>query len=113
VAGRAAQPVSVTAEEVGRYPAELEAALYFCCLEALQNAAKHAAGAPVRIEVRQDGDRLCVDVADDGPGFDPGRSTDGLGRTSIADRVGAHGGTVRWESAPGRGTVVRLEVPVS
>jgi signal transduction histidine kinase len=111
-AGRAAQPVSVRAEGIGRYPAELEAALYFCCLEALQNAAKHATGAPVRIEVTATGDRLCVEVADDGPGFDPSVPSGGLGRTSMADRVGAHGGTVDWESAPGRGTRVRLEVPV-
>jgi signal transduction histidine kinase len=112
VAGRSAQAVTVEADGVGRYPVELEAALYFCCLEALQNAAKHAPGAAVRIELRRADGRLCVDVRDDGPGFDPATSNGGMGRTSMADRVGAHGGTVEWVSAPGAGTTVRLAVPL-
>jgi signal transduction histidine kinase len=112
VAGRSVQAVTVEADGVGRYPVELEAALYFCCLEALQNAAKHAPGAAVRIELRRADGRLCVDVRDDGPGFDPATSNGGMGRTSMADRVGAHGGTVEWVSAPGAGTTVRLAVPL-
>jgi signal transduction histidine kinase len=111
-AGRAAQPVEVAADGVGRYPVEMEAALYFCGLEALQNAAKHAPGATVRVAVWAADGRLGLDVADDGPGFDPAAPTTGLGRTSMADRVGAHGGRVRWESTAGAGTTVHLEVPL-
>jgi signal transduction histidine kinase len=111
-AGRSAQPVTVEDATTSRCPAELEAALYFCCLEALQNAAKHAPAATVRITVRQQPGRLLVEVADDGPGFDPAAPSTGLGRTSMADRVGAHGGTVRWTSTPGAGTTVHLDVPL-
>ena len=69
-ANRSPLAVSVDATDVGRHPSEVEAAVYFCCLEALQNAAKHAPDATVRIEVREDADRLEFEVVDDGPGFD-------------------------------------------
>ncbi len=51
-------------------------------------------------------------MRDDGPGFDPAVPSEGMGRTTMADRVGALGGTVRWESAPGAGTAVVVDVPL-
>ena len=70
-AGRAALPTGVTADGIGRYSQAMEAAVYFCCLEALQNAAKHAGeGAQAMITVREDEGALVFEVADDGAGFD-------------------------------------------
>jgi signal transduction histidine kinase len=65
-------------EEVGRFPAEVEAAIYFSCLEALQNAAKHAQGATVDLRLWTESGGLLFSVADDGPGYDaagPGAAT--------------------------------------
>ena len=73
--------VTVAADGVGRDPTEMEAAVYFCCLEALQNAAKHAPDATVRVEVREDADRLEFEVVDDGPGFDVTAARGGHGFT--------------------------------
>ncbi|MGN6242408.1 MAG: GAF domain-containing sensor histidine kinase, partial [Motilibacteraceae bacterium] len=104
----------VRAEGVGRYPAQVEAAVYFCCLEALANAGKHAPGARVEVVLADDGGRLRFTVRDDGPGFDPAVvGAAGHGLVNMADRVGAVGGSVRWDSAPGRGTTVTGEVPVA
>ena len=112
VASRSLRVVHIHASGVGRYAPNLEAAVYFCALEAMQNAAKHAAQAEVTIRLDQDGDMLRVSIADNGPGFDTATPTPGMGRTTMADRVGALGGTVRWESSPGSGTTVIVEVPV-
>jgi signal transduction histidine kinase len=112
VAGRAPMKVLVDAAGVGRYPPNLEAAVYFCALEALQNVAKHAPQSTVVVSVEERDEVLRVSVRDDGPGFDTSVPTDGMGRTTMTDRVGALGGTVRWESAPGKGTAVLVDVPV-
>ncbi|GAB2480736.1 sensor histidine kinase [Jatrophihabitans fulvus] len=111
-AGRSPVPVQLEVGRIGRYSPGLEAALYFCCLEAMQNAAKHAPDATVRIRLDERDDHVHVLVSDDGPGFDPATVVNGTGRTSMADRVGAHGGSVRWDSAPGQGTTVAIDVPV-
>jgi signal transduction histidine kinase len=84
---------------------EVEAALWFCVLEALQNAAKHA-GADVVVELTVDGDRLRAEVRDGGPGFDPAAVARGSGLTNMADRMDAVDGTLEIHSAPGRGTRV-------
>ena len=98
-------PTSVEADGVGRYPQQVEAAVYFCCLEALQNAGKHAGdGAEATITLREDEGALLFEVADDGAGFDLGSSArTGHGFVNMSDRVGAIGGTSRVESAPGQG----------
>jgi signal transduction histidine kinase len=93
-----------------RYSAEVEAAVYFCCLEALQNASKHAPGSNVEIRVWQDDGLLRFEIADDGPGFDPSATSSGHGFQNMADRLGAIGGRVSWQSAPGTGTRVSGEV---
>ena len=112
VAGRSPLPTVVRSEGLSRHPANLEAAVYFCCLEGIQNAAKHAPGAELTIELRERAGVLIATITDTGPGFDTSVDTSGMGRTTMADRVGALGGTVRWESTPGVGTSVVVEVPV-
>jgi signal transduction histidine kinase len=113
-ARRAALPTEVKAGEVGRYAQEIEAAVYFCCLEAMQNAGKHAGdGATITVSVREEEGGLLFEVADDGAGFDVGAAGGlGAGFTNMGDRVGAIGGSVNVESAPGRGTRVYGRVPV-
>ncbi len=102
----------MTAAGLGRYGPELEAAVYFCCLEALQNAAKHAPAAQVRVRVWEEAGGLLFSVSDDGPGFEPGRARSGQGFVNMADRLGSIGGTIRWESQPGQGTQVLGSIPL-
>jgi signal transduction histidine kinase len=113
-ARRAVHPVTVRAEGLGRYPSEVEATVYFCVLEALQNAGKYAGEpATVRVDVREEDRSLIFEVTDDGAGFDVrGREPRGAGFTNMLDRLGALSGTLRVESAPGKGTQVRGTVPV-
>jgi signal transduction histidine kinase len=113
-AGRAAIPTSVEAEDIGRYPQVVEAAVYFCCLEALQNAAKHAGeGAEATIGVREEEGALLFEVSDDGAGFDMASGVQrGHGFVNMSDRVGAIGGSITVESAPGRGTRINGRIPL-
>jgi signal transduction histidine kinase len=112
-ANRSPLDVTVTADGVGRHPAEVEAAIYFCCLEALQNAAKHAPDASVVVELAEGDGKLRFIVRDDGPGFDVASATAGHGYVNMSDRLGAIGGTVEWRSAPGEGAAVEGAVPLS
>ena len=108
-AGKAPAPVEVDADGVGRYPAELETAIYLCCVEALQNAARHAPGSAVRISLAEDGGQVVFSIADDGPGFDPAagpRAAAGSGLQNMRDRLAALGGSCQVDSSPGRGTTV-------
>jgi len=105
-------PVRLDTDGVGRYQSELEAAVYYCCLEALQNASKHAGdrtSATLRLWEEAGSLRFAVD--DDGAGFDPASGTLGAGLTNMRDRIGAVGGTLRIESAPGAGTHIQGSVP--
>jgi signal transduction histidine kinase len=111
-ANRNPLPVDIVAEGIGRYSSETEAAVYFCCLEALQNAAKHAPEATVEVRLWEESGGLLFTVSDDGPGFDPAQAQRGHGYVNMADRLGAIGGTVRWESQVGKGSVVRGSVPL-
>jgi signal transduction histidine kinase len=113
VAARSPLDVRISAEDVGRFSADVEAAVYFCCLEALQNAAKHAPSAHVRLRVWQEAGGLLFTVSDDGPGFDPEVARTGHGFMNMSDRLGAIGGSVRWDSAPGSGSVVRGSIPIT
>ena len=111
-ANRSPLAVGVVAEGIGRYPTEVEAAVYFCCLEALQNAAKHAPEATVELRLWEESGGLLFAVKDDGPGFDVEHATRGHGFVNMSDRLGAIGGTVRWESEPGHGAAVRGSIPI-
>jgi signal transduction histidine kinase len=98
---------------ISRYRPEVEATVYFCCVEALQNAGKHAgrdARATVRVWEEQGG--LRFEVADDGAGFDPRAEPPGSGLTNMSDRLGALGGRLSVLSAPGDGTRVLGAVPL-
>jgi signal transduction histidine kinase len=108
----ATSPPQIDAVGVGRYPPEIESAVYYCCLEAMQNAAKHG-GRDVQVSValaEEDG-QLTFRVVDDGPGFAVGEVR-GLGLQNMEDRLGALGGRLTITSAPGRGTTVSGSVPV-
>jgi signal transduction histidine kinase len=110
-ARKAALPVTVEAPGLGRYPQKTEAAVYFCVLEALQNAAKYAKASAARVTLRPDGQWLAFTVEDDGQGFDPATTPRGTGLQGVADRLGALGGTADVTSAPGHGTRVTGRVP--
>jgi signal transduction histidine kinase len=111
-AKRSPLPVTVTATDLGRHPEQVEAAIYFCCLEALANVGKHAPGASVRITLQAVPGELRFEVADTGPGFDPATTPAGAGLSNMADRIGALGGEVAWRASPGHGTVVVGRTPV-
>jgi signal transduction histidine kinase len=105
-ASKAPVPVEVHAGGLGRYPPEIETAIYFCCVEALHNAARHAPGSAVRISLAGDRGQITFTVTDDGPGFDPAAVPAGSGLRNISDRLAALGGSCQVDSCPGRGTTV-------
>ena len=112
-ASRSPLSVDVTCPQIGRYGPEIEAAVYFCCLEALQNAAKYAPDASVEVRIWEDSGGLLFSVRDDGPGFDPERARKGHGFVNMADRLGAIGGTVRWQSESGHGAHISGSIPLA
>ena len=112
-ARKAALPVSVDGDGVGRYHQDVEAAVYFCTLEALNNVAKYArADAAAVTLVATNGD-LRFTVEDDGVGFDPAATSYGTGLQGMADRLDAVGGRFEIRSAPGAGTTVIGVAPVA
>jgi signal transduction histidine kinase len=109
-------PVAVTVEANGirRYPQDVEAAVYFCCLEALQNAMKHAGpAATVVVRVWEEAGALRFAVTDDGVGLDPAAKATGAGFVNMRDRLGAIGGSLRVQSSPGAGTSVLGVLPLT
>jgi signal transduction histidine kinase len=112
-ARKAALPVTIEAEGIGRYPQQIEAAVYFCVLEALQNVAKYAQASTARVSLRHDGQCLAFTVEDNGTGFDPASTPKGTGLQGISDRLGALGGTIDITSTPGHGTRVTGRVPAA
>jgi signal transduction histidine kinase len=112
VASRSPLPVHVDIALARRFAPEIEAAVYFCCLEAIQNAAKHAGrGATVSVTVCVHAGRLVFEVRDDGVGFDVDNVHGGHGLTNLHDRVAAVAGAVHIASGHGDGTTVRGDVP--
>jgi signal transduction histidine kinase len=110
-ARRAAIPVAVHSDGLGRFSQDVEAAVYFSCLEALQNIAKYAEASGARIELTGGDGSVRFLVTDDGRGFDPGATGYGTGLQGIADRLAALGGELDVTSAPGSGTSLRGIVP--
>jgi signal transduction histidine kinase len=110
-AKKAPLPVTVEACGIGRYPQQIEAALYFAICEALQNAAKYAQTSAARVTLRGDGQFLVFTVEDDGTGFDQTTTPAGTGVQGMADRMAALGGTLNITSALGHGTRVTGRVP--
>jgi signal transduction histidine kinase len=112
-AGKASLPVALEAVGVGRYPQEVEAAVYFCCAEALQNVAKYAMASNVVVRLADEQGELAFSVTDDGAGFDPGASSTGTGIQGMTDRVEALGGTLEVLATPGGGTTILGRVPAA
>ena len=104
--------VELSPDGIGRYPQEVEAAVYFSVLEALQNVAKYAEVANASIRLATSNGDLVFEVEDDGRGFDPAASRYGTGLQGIADRLAALDGSLEVRSAPGAGTTVRGRIPV-
>ncbi len=106
-------PVRLNTDGTGRYPIDLEAAVYFCTLEALQNIAKYANAAAVDVTIAEQEGALTFEVVDDGAGFDPAATPRGSGLNNMLDRLSVLGGDVTVDSAPGRGTTIRGRVPLA
>ena len=105
-------PVRIEADGTSRYPQEAEAAVYFCCLEALQNVAKYASASQATVRLSDGDGALRFEVHDDGAGFDTTVTAYGTGLQGMADRLAALGGGVEISSTPGAGTTVLGSVPV-
>jgi signal transduction histidine kinase len=105
--------VRVDADGCGRYPQEVEAAVYFCSLEALQNVSKYAKARTATITLVETNGDLSFRVRDDGVGFDPSAARMGAGLTNMRDRLEALGGALEIASMPGVGTTVAGRVPLT
>jgi signal transduction histidine kinase len=110
-ARKSAVPVEIEADGVGRYAREAEAAVYFSCLEALQNVAKYASASRATVRLTDGDGRLRFEVIDDGTGFDTASSSYGTGLQGIADRLSALDGELEVRSAPGSGTTLIGTLP--
>jgi signal transduction histidine kinase len=106
-------PISVETDGVERYPQDVEAAVYFCALEALNNLAKYASASRATVALAQTNGTLTFAVSDDGVGFSVGeRTSGGTGLQGMSDRLDAIGGALEIRSAPGEGTTVLGRIPV-
>ena len=105
-ARKASIPVTIDVAADARYPQAIESAVYFCCLEALNNVAKYADANRATVRIAQDDGELRFEVTDDGRGFDVGATTHGTGLQGMADRLDALGGQFGVTSAPGTGTTI-------
>jgi signal transduction histidine kinase len=109
-------PVSFSSADLPRCPPDVEAAVYFTCLEAVQNATKHSRATKITIDIRlrhvAGASRIELAVADNGTGFDVTRRT-GNGLFNITDRIECVLGSASIESTPGQGTTVRAAIPLA
>ena len=111
--GRAPIPVRVRADGLERYPQEVEAAAYFCCLEALQNVAKYARATEAVVRLGAEDGSLIFTVEDDGEGFDMTSTSTGTGIQGMTDRLEVLGGELEVTSRPHDGTTVTGRIPVA
>jgi signal transduction histidine kinase len=105
-------PVHLVDEVGRRFPAEVESAAYFCCLEAVQNAVKHAQPTRVQVRLTTAAEHLCLDVRDDGTGFEAARCAEGTGLSNMRDRAESLDGVLGIDSRPGGGTRLSACIPV-
>ena len=110
-ARKATVPVEVLSEGVARYSQDVESAVYFCVLEALQNVQKYASATSVQVRLAESADALRFQVKDDGAGFDAGANGARSGLQNMRDRLDALGGTLEITSAVGEGTLVSGRIP--
>jgi signal transduction histidine kinase len=106
-------PTTVQGDGIGRFGQDVEAAVYFSCLEALQNVAKYARASNVTVRLSNGDGTLTFRIEDDGVGFDTRVSSGGTGLQGMADRLGALRGTLEVRSAPSAGTTIVGMVPVA
>jgi signal transduction histidine kinase len=112
-ARRSPVPITIDGDSVGRQSPMVEAAVYFCCMEAIQNAMKHANGVgTIAVSLAADSD-LCFEVRDDGSGFEMDQVMSSAGLTNMSDRLAAVGGVLAIRTAPGTGTSVSGTVPLN
>jgi signal transduction histidine kinase len=111
-ARKTAVPVTIQADGIQRYPQDVEATVYFCALEALQNIAKYAGASRADVGLSCSGGNLQFTITDDGTGFDTAATRDGTGLQGMSDRLAALGGTLHLRSQPGHGTAVSGRLPV-
>jgi signal transduction histidine kinase len=105
-------PVTLRCDHLTRHPQQIESAVYFSCLEGLQNTAKHAGpGARVILALHDDPDGLTFDLSDTGTGCDPDTAHAGHGLRNISDRIGALGGTLIIHTHPGAGVHLHGHIP--
>jgi signal transduction histidine kinase len=108
-----ALPVELTVDELDRPRSDVAAALYFCCLEALQNAAKHSGATRAAVRITRRADTVELVVSDDGAGFSSAAAGGGSGLVNMRDRAESLGGRMDVDSQPGHGTVVRIHIPAT
>jgi len=112
-ARKAALPVEIDTDGIGRYPQDAEAAVYFCTLEALQNITKYASASRATVGLSCSDGSLRFTITDNGTGFDTATTRHGTGLQGMADRLAALGGALHVRSRPGEGTTLSGELPVS
>jgi signal transduction histidine kinase len=112
-AAASAIPVELRIEGVGKQTETVEAAAYFCCLEALQNAAKHSAASRIDVDLEDHNTHLVLRITDDGRGFVPGSSADGRGLVNMRERIESLDGRLSVVSSPGAGTVITAKIPTA
>ena len=106
-------PVTLDAAGIGRLPKSVEIAVYFCCTEAMQNAAKHAKASSIAITIRSQVGALAFSVVDDGEGFELSTVRRGVGMRSMAERVESLGGSLDVRSGSGVGTTISATIPLT
>lgn len=110
-ARKASLPVALEPDGVGRYAPEIEAAVYFSCLEALQNIAKYANASHATVRLAESNGQLVFEIADDGAGFEVDSTPRGSGLTHMRDRLESLGGALEIRSRAGEGTIVSGRIP--
>ena len=105
--------VAVDSPDIGRYAKEIESAVYFCVLEALQNVGKYARASAASISLAEEDTHLTFQVVDDGLGFDRGATSHGTGLQGMVDRLDPIDGTLEVRSAPGEGTTIIGRIPIA
>jgi signal transduction histidine kinase len=112
-AAASAIPVELRIEGVRRQTETVEAAAYFCCLEALQNAAKYSGASRIDVDLEDQSTHLVLRIMDDGRGFVPGSSADGRGLVNMRERIESLDGRLSVVSSPGVGTVITAKIPTA
>jgi signal transduction histidine kinase len=114
-AARLPVPVVIEADQTlrgVRFPAQIEDAAWYGIAEAMTNALKHSATARIVVSLTRQNGHLEIDVSDNGRGFDP-RTADGFGLAALEDRMAVLGGVLAIDSAAGRGTRLRMDIPLA